>query len=89
MQQNHKGAGMKFFIIAGESSGDVHGANLAKELIKLYPDASFYGTGGNNLKSLGQKQYFTVQEMAIIGFVEVFKKLPLIFNMFSTIEASC
>ena len=26
MQQNHKGAGMKFFIIAGESSGDVHGA---------------------------------------------------------------
>lgn len=86
MQQNHKGAGMKFFIIAGESSGDVHGANLAKELIKLYPEASLYGTGGNNLKVLGQKQYFTVQEMAIIGFVEVFKKLPLIFNMFSTIE---
>lgn len=77
---------MKFFIIAGEASGDVHGANLAKELIKLYPEASFYGTGGINLQSLGQKQYFTDRDMAIIGFVEVFKKLPFIFKMFSTIE---
>lgn len=77
---------MKFFIIAGEASGDVHGANLAKELFKLYPKASFYGTGGVNLKALGQKQYFTDRDMAIIGFVEVFKKLPFIFKMFSTIE---
>ena len=77
---------MKFFIIAGEASGDVHGANLAKELLKLYPEASFYGTGGVNLKALGQKQYFTDRDMAIIGFVEVFKKLPFIFKMFSTIE---
>ena len=77
---------MKFFIIAGEASGDVHGANLAKELLKLYPKASFYGTGGVNLKALGQKQYFTDRDMAIIGFIEVFKKLPFIFKMFSTIE---
>lgn len=77
---------MKFFIIAGEASGDVHGANLAKELLKLYSEASFYGTGGVNLKALGQKQYFTDRDMAIIGFVEVFKKLPFIFKMFSTIE---
>ena len=77
---------MKFFIIAGEASGDVHGANLAKELLKLYPEASLYGTGGINLKSLGQKQYFTDRDMAIIGFMEVFKKLPFIFKMFSTIE---
>lgn len=77
---------MKFFIIAGEASGDVHGANLAKELLKLYPEASFYGTGGVNLKALGQKQYFTDRDMAIIGFIEVFKKLPFIFKMFSTIE---
>ena len=77
---------MKFFIIAGEASGDVHGANLAKELLKLYPEASFCGTGGVNLKALGQKQYFTDRDMAIIGFIEVFKKLPFIFKMFSTIE---
>lgn len=77
---------MKFFIIAGEASGDVHGANLVKELLKIYPNAEISGTGGINLKSLGQKQYFTDKDMAIIGFVEVFKKLPFIFKMFSTIE---
>ncbi len=77
---------MKFFIVAGEASGDVHGANLAKELLKIYPNAELTGTGGINLKSLGQKQYFTDTDMAIIGFIEVFKKLPFIFNMFSTLE---
>ncbi len=77
---------MKIFIIAGEASGDVHGANLARELIKLYPGVELFGTGGVNLKSLGQKQYFTDKDMAIIGFIEVFKKLPLIFKMFSVIE---
>ena len=44
MQQNHKGAGMKFFIIAGESSGDVHGANLAKNFrfMKRWPVVSHF-----------------------------------------------
>lgn len=77
---------MKFFIVAGEASGDVHGANLARELLKIYPNAEFSGTGGINLKKLGQKQYFTDSDMAIIGFIEVFKKLPFIFNMFSVLE---
>lgn len=77
---------MKFFIVAGEASGDVHGANLAKEILKMYPDAEFFGTGGTHLKSLGQKQYFTDTDMAIIGFIEVIKKLPLVFKMFSTLE---
>lgn len=77
---------MKFFMIAGEASGDSHGANLAKELLKLYPDASFCGTGGVHLKELGQRQYFTDKDMAIIGFGEVFKKLPFIFKMFSVLE---
>ncbi len=77
---------MKFFIVAGEASGDVHGANLVKELLKIYPEAEILGTGGVNLKSLGQKQYFSVLDMAIIGFIEVIKKLPFIFKMFSRLE---
>ena len=77
---------MKFFIIAGEASGDVHGANLVREIKKIYSDAEFYGTGGPALKELGQHQYFTAREMAIIGFVEVIKKAPLIFSLFKTIN---
>lgn len=77
---------MKFFIIAGEASGDVHGANLANALKTVYPDAVFSGTGGVRLKELGQKQYFTAHQMAIIGFAEVIAKLPFIFKMFSVLE---
>lgn len=77
---------MKFFIIAGEASGDVHGANLAGALKIVYPEASFSGTGGVRLKELGQKQYFTADQMAIIGFAEVIAKLPFIFKMFSVLE---
>lgn len=79
---------MKFFIIAGESSGDVHGANLAKQLGKIYPNLSLCGTGGKNLHDLGQKQYFTDKEMAIIGFGEVVAKLPFIFKMFKVLESA-
>lgn len=77
---------MKIFLVAGEASGDVHGSNLVKELLKIYPNAEISGTGGINLKKLGQKQYFTIDDMAIIGFVEVLKKAPFIFKMFSVIE---
>lgn len=77
---------MRFFIIAGEASGDVHGANLANALKSVYPEATFSGTGGVCLKALGQKQYFTADEMSIIGFAEVIAKLPFIFKMFSTLE---
>ncbi len=73
-------------ILAGEASGDVHGSNLARELSKYYKDATFIGTGGTKLAELGQKQYFTADEMAIIGFVEVFKRLPFILKMFKTLE---
>lgn len=77
---------MKIFIIAGEASGDIHGYNLAKELMKLIPDISLYGTGGEKLKSLGQKQLFTDKDMAIIGFDGVIKKLPFILKMFKETE---
>ncbi len=77
---------MKFMIIAGEASGDVHGSNLCIELKRVYPDAEFIGTGGPKLANLGQKQYFTADDMAIIGFVEVFKRLPFILDMFKRLE---
>lgn len=77
---------MKIFMIAGEASGDIHGYNLATELKKLYPNLELCGTGGAKLKSIGQKQYFTDKDMAIIGFDGVIKKLPFIFKMFRTLE---
>lgn len=77
---------MKIFMIAGEASGDVHGYNLALELNKLWPGLELSGTGGEKLRSLGQKQLFTDKDMAIIGFDGVIKKLPFIFRMFREVE---
>lgn len=77
---------MKIFLIAGETSGDIHGYNLVTELQKIYKNIDLVGTGGKRLKSLNQKQYFTEEEMAIIGFDAVIKKLPFIFKMFKVLE---
>jgi lipid-A-disaccharide synthase len=72
---------MKVFIIAGEESGDIHASNMVREL-KKFTDISLYGTGGKRLKELGQEQYFSSEQMTIIGLDGIIKNIPLILNMF-------
>ncbi|MEC9491898.1 lipid-A-disaccharide synthase [Flexistipes sp.] len=76
---------MKVFMIAGEESGDIHGSNLIRQLQKL-ADVSLYGTGGDNLKSLGQEQYFRTDQMTIIGLDDIVSNIPFIYRMFKTLE---
>lgn len=74
----------RFFIIAGENSGDLHASNLVKELLRLCPQATFYGLGGEQLKQAGVKLLFNiVDSLAIVGFVEVIIKLQKIKKIFS------
>ena len=42
-------------IVAGEASGDMHGANLVREMLKIDPALNFYGIGGNKLREEGVK----------------------------------
>lgn len=65
-------------IIAGEASGDLHGAALIKELKKLDSDLNFYGIGGNKMKSNGLELIYHSDRMSFLGFVEVVKHLPFI-----------
>ncbi len=76
------------FISAGEASGDLHGAGLATELIKLCPDCEFRGLGGDNLKSLGADIQFHVSDISTMGFAEVISKLPFFRHVFRTISKS-
>ena len=76
---------LKIFLVAGEESGDIHGSNLIRQLKKL-TDFSLFGTGGERLKILGQKQYFNVNQMTIVGISEVFSKLPFILKMFKFLK---
>ncbi len=75
----------KIFIIAGENSGDLHGSNLVKEMLRLCPDVEFYGLGGESMERAGVNLLFnTVESLAIVGFIEVvtnIMKIKKVMNM--------
>lgn len=67
---------MKYYLIAGETSGDLHGANLIKALKREDPDATFNIVGGDQMEAeAGVKALIHTSEMAFMGFVEVVKNL--------------
>ncbi len=63
------------FIIAGEASGDQHGALLIRAMKKLDPGLKFIGIGGNRMAKEGLKTLFHIDRMAVMGFVEVIRHL--------------
>jgi len=73
---------MKYYIIAGEASGDLHGSNLIKELQKLDADATIRCWGGNKMEATGATLVKHYKDLAFMGFAEVIKNLPAIFRNF-------
>ena len=74
---------MKYYIIAGEASGDLHGSNLIKEVIKKDPRAVIRGWGGELMQSAGAQIVKHYKDLAFMGFAEVVKNLPTIMKNFS------
>ena len=66
---------MKYYLIAGERSGDLHGSNLIKALKKEDPNGVFRGFGGDYMKEAGAEIVVHYKEMAVMGLVEVFKNI--------------
>lgn len=75
-------------IIAGEASGDMHGANLAREILKINPNVNFYGIGGNKLKAEGVELLANASEMAVVGLTEVVSKLGSILRIMNKMKRS-
>ena len=71
---------MKYYIIAGEASGDLHGSNLIKGIFKKDPDARIRCIGGAAMAQAGAQVVKDYRENAIMGFVEVLSKLGSIFS---------
>ena len=71
---------MKYYIIAGERSGDLHASNLIKQLRLQDPDAEIRGWGGDMMEAAGMDLVRHYQEMAFMGFAEVFKSLRKILG---------
>lgn len=64
---------MKLYIIAGEKSGDIHGALLLKNLLCLMPGMEVAGLGGQGMHALCPGVEDWADEAAVIGVVEVLK----------------
>ena len=62
---------MKYFIIAGEASGDMHGANLVHNILSYDNDAQFRFFGGDMMKNIGGTMVKHYREMAFMGIGEV------------------
>ncbi len=77
---------MKYFIVTGEASGDLHASNLVKELKKLDINFEAKAWGGNELKNQQVTITKNISELAFMGFVEVIKNLKTILNNFSIIK---
>jgi lipid-A-disaccharide synthase len=66
---------MRYYIIAGERSGDLHGGNLVKAIRRHDPEATFRGLGGDYLREAGVELFVHYAEFAVMGFVEVLLNL--------------
>ncbi|MBI1783148.1 MAG: lipid-A-disaccharide synthase [Sphingobacteriales bacterium] len=71
---------MKYYIIAGEASGDLHGSNLIKELKKLDAQALIRCWGGDKMQEQGGELVKHYRDLAFMGFVEVITNLKTILN---------
>lgn len=72
---------MKYMLIAGEASGDLHASRLIAEIKKRDQDASFCFIGGDLMaKAAGREPAIHYKELNVMGFSEVIRKLPSIFS---------
>ena len=73
---------MKYFIIAGEASGDLHGSNLIKGLKQTDPQCQIRCWGGDLMKEAGGELVSHYKDTAVMGFFEVLMKIGKIFRNF-------
>lgn len=71
---------MKLYIIAGEASGDLHGSNLMKALIKENKEVQFRFWGGDQMAKIAGEPRKHIKDLAFMGFVEVLMNLPKILQ---------
>jgi Lipid A disaccharide synthetase len=71
---------MRYYIIAGEASGDLHGSNLIKEIRKLDREAVIRCWGGDRMQQAGGELVKHYRDLAFMGFYEVVKNLGTILR---------
>ncbi len=78
----------RILIVAGEASGDLHGARLVRAMTAKEPGIRFYGIGGGNLREAGVDLWADAADMAVVGLTEVVSKLREILEVMGRLKKS-
>ena len=73
----------ELLVVAGEASGDLHGARLIAELRRRVPGLATFGLGGDEMRAAGLQSVAHSSEVAVVGITEVLKVLPRIREVFA------
>lgn len=79
---------MKIMMSAGEASGDMHAARVAAEIRRIMPDAEIFGMGGADMRKSGVRIIYDIENLGIIGVVEIIKHIPFFFRLRDMLKAA-
>jgi len=71
----------RFVLVAGESSGDLLGADLIAGLRRIHPKAQFAGVGGPRMAAAGMDVWYPAEQLAVMGLAEVLRHLPRLLSL--------
>jgi len=78
---------ISIMIVAGEASGDKHGASLARALNRLHPETEFqlFGSGGDEMRAAGVETLVDAREVAVIGVPEIARAIGKLYGAYRTL----
>lgn len=76
----------KIMIMSGEASGDLHGANLAREIWKQDPAIAIYGVGSKQMQRAGVRMLADAKEISVVGITEVLTHLRVIYRVYAILK---
>ncbi len=86
MTEARKTAMKKIMIMSGEASGDMHGANLAREIWKKDPATAIYGVGSKQMQAAGVRMLADASKISVVGITEVLTHLGVIYGVYATLK---
>ena len=78
----------KILLVAGEVSGDLHGAHLMEAIQRIDPEIEFFGVGGEGLERKGMKLLYDAHSLSVVGITEALLKLPSIWKALRELKKS-